>query len=88
MKQILGPKKHARCERLAGRLYARCLTRGGWGHGALCYWPDPAHPTEPDEATADWVDYQHGTVTPAYRGGQWVIPPAPVYGADGRRIIY
>jgi hypothetical protein len=39
VKQPLGPKKHARCEQITGKVFAVCYTRGSWPHGWAECWP-------------------------------------------------
>jgi hypothetical protein len=68
MKQRLGAKKHARCERIAGRPYRACYTSGNYGHGLAECWFGVGECVR----DADWVDYVQGTVAPKYRDG---LPP-------------
>lgn len=62
MKQRLGAKKHALCERIAGKTYTQCWTSGNYGHGiAECWF---------SEKDADYVYYELKCVVPKYRDGQ------------------
>jgi hypothetical protein len=71
MKQVLGAKKHKRCEGIAGKSYRVCYTSGNYGHGvAECWYGDGE--TVHD---ADWVNYVAQTVEPKYRDGRVVPQP-------------
>lgn len=71
MKQLLGKKKHAICERIGGRTYLSCWTRGGWTHGlAECFFALPDDEVNPvtgsRPANVDFVNYLTGEVDANY----------------------
>lgn len=75
--QKLGPKKHARCERIGGRPYYACLTRGGrQHHTAICTFY-----AEGDEKHlhqfCDFIDYRNGIVIEHWGPGIVVPIPGP-----------
>lgn len=64
MRQRLGKKKHAKCERITGKKYLSCLVRGGTEHfRALCWFSNK---------DADYVNYKTGRIKAAVRNGQFV----------------
>ena len=58
-RQVLGKKKHARCEEIGGRKYHRCFTRGGWKH----FEAECLHKRKDGRLDVDWIDYRVGVVT-------------------------
>lgn len=68
MKQLLGKKKHKRCEAIAGKSYRACYTSGHYAHGtAECWFGEGDVMSD-----ADYVDYVKGTATPKIRDGVFV----------------
>ncbi len=68
MKQVLGQKKHQRCEQIAGKSYRVCYANGARDHfWAQCWFGDGETLRDYDD-----VNYKTGEVVAACRGGQLV----------------
>ena len=64
MRQRLGKKKHALCEKIGGKRYFNCYVRGGEPHfSALCWY---------SKCDADRVNYKTGEWRPSIRDGKMV----------------
>jgi hypothetical protein len=64
VKQLLGLKKHRRCEVIGGKEYVSCYTRGGWPHGEAQCWLKSSQ-----RADGTCVEYDHVN----YLTGKWEI---------------